>query len=248
MNEPFTFLDRLHALTEALLPKHSADLLAPRINSYYALMQKWGKVYNLTADFAPSAWLPHVADSVATGALVHGLQQKHGISRVADIGSGAGFPAMISAMINPAIHWTLFEIDHNKSAFLRQAAIVLNLPNIRVEADFHNIVYHRLPFQFISSKAFLPLEVFLQTLPNLLPAGGFGSICSHYQSTPSPTIIDTKKAEKKSQNALGKTHQMGLPLLQSRLIYPCPQTPIAEQKMCLLSTPWDSRQILLFQV
>jgi len=56
-------------------------------------------------------------------------------TRVLDIGSGAGFPALPVKLWAPHIHLTLIESNHKKAAFLREVARALTLTNVDVIAD-----------------------------------------------------------------------------------------------------------------
>jgi len=49
-----------------------------------------------------------------------------------DVGSGAGFPGFILAMVTPEISWHLFEPNPKKSAFLTYAKLNLELKNIKI--------------------------------------------------------------------------------------------------------------------
>ncbi len=49
-----------------------------------------------------------------------------------DVGSGAGFPGFILAMVTPEISWHLFEPNPKKSAFLIYTKLNLELKNIKI--------------------------------------------------------------------------------------------------------------------
>ena len=54
------------------------------------------------------------------------------LTRVLDIGSGAGFPALPLKIWAPGIHLTLIESNHKKAAFLNEVARALTLTDIDV--------------------------------------------------------------------------------------------------------------------
>ncbi len=56
-------------------------------------------------------------------------------TRVLDIGSGAGFPALPLKIWAPYLQLTLIESNHKKAAFLREVARALTLTNINVITD-----------------------------------------------------------------------------------------------------------------
>lgn len=93
---------------------------------YLALLDKWNRVYSLTAIRDPKrAVSHHLLDCLA--ALPHLAGPK-----VVDVGSGAGLPGIPLAIARPGWHVTLVEPNRKKAAFLRQAAIELALSNVTV--------------------------------------------------------------------------------------------------------------------
>lgn len=60
------------------------------------------------------------------------LEPVRAARRVADIGSGAGFPGMVLAIALPRAHVTLIEKAHEKCTFLRRATAELGLDNVEV--------------------------------------------------------------------------------------------------------------------
>jgi 16S rRNA (guanine527-N7)-methyltransferase len=74
------------------------------------------------------AWKVHVADSL-TGFEVPELSKA---ARIADIGSGAGFPGLVLAVILPNAQISLIESVGRKCEFIRQAATKAEIPNANV--------------------------------------------------------------------------------------------------------------------
>jgi len=97
-----------------------------RLLAYLALVEKWNRVYNLTAVRDTDRMVPqHLLDSLAVAPHLRG-------ESLLDVGSGAGLPGLPLAVARPAMTVTLLEASHKKSAFLKQAAIELALPNLEV--------------------------------------------------------------------------------------------------------------------
>ena len=99
----------------------------PKIEAYLELLFKWNKVYRLTA-------FESRKEAVALGSCPPG--HRGGPSkdaRALDVGSGGGFPAVPLAITRPDLRWTLTEPSLQKAAFLREVAMLLELP-LRVEA------------------------------------------------------------------------------------------------------------------
>jgi 16S rRNA (guanine527-N7)-methyltransferase len=74
------------------------------------------------------AWKVHVADSL-TGLEVAELRKA---SKIADIGSGAGFPGLVLAVALPAAQVDLIESVSRKCDFIQRAIELAKIPNARV--------------------------------------------------------------------------------------------------------------------
>ncbi len=93
---------------------------------YLGLLQKWNRVYNLTAIRQPGRLVSHhLLDSLSVLPHLPGL-------RLIDVGSGAGLPGIPLAIARPDWEVVLLDSNHKKGAFLRQALIELELPNVQV--------------------------------------------------------------------------------------------------------------------
>lgn len=98
---------------------------------YLALLQKWNKVYNLTAVRLPEEMMTHhLLDSLAAiGPL---LRQTRGQPvKLLDVGSGGGLPGVVIAITCPQIEVSCVDTVGKKAAFIQQAAASLKLPNLR---------------------------------------------------------------------------------------------------------------------
>lgn len=103
-------------------PQHSS-----RLWRYLQLLERWNQAYNLTSVDDPTRGVAlHVLDSAA---VVPWL--KH--SRVlADIGSGAGLPGIVLAIVQPQLEVHLVEASGKKCRFLQVARRELALSNVQV--------------------------------------------------------------------------------------------------------------------
>ncbi len=89
-------------------------------------MLRWNKKLNLTRITDPKqAWERHYLESIR---LAHQLPP--GPLKIADVGSGAGFPGIPIAVVRPECQVTLIESRQRKAVFLREAT--RDLPNVRV--------------------------------------------------------------------------------------------------------------------
>lgn len=95
-----------------------------RLEIYHALLMEWNQRINLIAkSTVPTAWTRHILDSAQIFAVF--LKTRHSGCWL-DIGSGAGFPGMVCAILareaSPDVRFTLIESDKRKCAFLGAVA------------------------------------------------------------------------------------------------------------------------------
>ncbi len=135
-----------------------ASLLA-----YLDLIQKWTKVYNLTAVRNPAEMLTHhLLDSLAVIAPLRQQLAQRALPavRLLDVGSGAGLPGVVIAICCPQIAVHCVDTVGKKAAFIQQVAATLKLPNLRgVHARVENLTD---TYEVVSSRAFASLVDFTQ--------------------------------------------------------------------------------------
>lgn len=141
-----------------------------KLLQYQALLDKWGKVYNLTAVRDAAEMLTHhLLDSLA---VVAPLRRQTGSSavRLLDVGSGAGLPGVVIAICCPEIRVDCLDAVAKKAAFVQQAAGTLRLSNLR---GVHGRVEQvRDAYEVVSSRAFASLADFVAgSRQALAPAG-----------------------------------------------------------------------------
>ena len=132
---------------------------------YMDLIQKWNKVYNLTALRNPQEILTHhVLDSLSVIApLLRHLEKKNGAAQadvsLLDVGSGGGLPGVVIAICCPFVRVTCVDTVSKKAAFIQQVAASLKLPNLLgVHARVESLSG---PFDVICSRAFASLPDFV---------------------------------------------------------------------------------------
>lgn len=131
-----------------------------RLTAYLALLLKWNRVYNLTAVRDPSQMLVHhLLDSLAVIPPLRRWTTGRS-ARLLDVGSGAGLPGFVIALLQPEIEVTCVDAVGKKAAFIRQAAGELGLRNLRVlHARVETVSTG--PFDIIVSRAFASLADFV---------------------------------------------------------------------------------------
>lgn len=134
--------------------------------AYLELLQKWNKVYNLTAIRQPGQMVTHhLLDSLAV--LPH-LWAGNWL----DVGCGAGLPGMVLAMARPEWEFTLLDSNSKKTGFVQQAIIDLKLSNVKVCCVRAEEWEPDEKFDGIISRAFAELADFVAATRHLLADGG----------------------------------------------------------------------------
>lgn len=148
-------------LNIALGAKEQANLLA-----YLVLLRKWNKIYNLTAIRDENKMVSHhLLDSIA---VVPYLWAGSWL----DVGSGAGLPGIVLAVMRPDWPVTLLDSNSKKTSFVQQAIIELDLQNVRVHCARVEDWKPTEKFDGIISRAFSELGVFLSSTQHLLAKHG----------------------------------------------------------------------------
>ena len=157
-----------HALREGanalgldLSEAHITQLL-----DFLALLQKWNKVYNLTAVRDPQEMLTHhLLDSLAAVPPLRRHVAQRGQdsaarpgARLLDVGSGGGLPGVVFAICCPEVDVSCVDTVAKKAAFIQQAAGTLGLSNLHgIHARVETLAG---PFDVVSCRAFAALADF----------------------------------------------------------------------------------------
>lgn len=144
------------------------DTQIDQLLAYVAMMGQWGKTYNLTAVRDPADMLRlHLLDSLVVRApLWQHLQGRP--ASVLDVGSGGGLPGVVLAITMPQLEVVCVDAVSKKTAFVRQVAAELRLPNLRAEHARVEALKAK-PWDVITSRAFASLLDFI-TLTQALRA------------------------------------------------------------------------------
>ncbi|MFW7340731.1 16S rRNA (guanine(527)-N(7))-methyltransferase RsmG [Pollutimonas sp. H1-120] len=146
-----------HALGLGITPDQRDALL-----NYLDQLQRWNRTYNLTALRDPEQMLiQHIFDSLAVLPPLTQTLYKKTVENVViiDVGSGAGLPGAVMAIMQPG--WSLRCVDavEKKMAFVRQISGALHLPNLQA---VHQRVETLAPYDadIVVSRAFASLVDF----------------------------------------------------------------------------------------
>ncbi len=161
----------LAAAEQLQVPLSGVD--ADRLMAFLSLLQRWNRVYNLTALRDPNEMLSHhLVDCLAVLPALRRHAATGSNLQVLDVGSGGGLPGVVLAILQPDWQISCVDTVSKKTSFIRQAGAELGLPNLMA---LHSRV-EDLPagrgFDLITSRAFASLADFTALTAHLLSPGG----------------------------------------------------------------------------
>ena len=143
-----------------------------KFDTYINFLIEYNEHTNLTAikDYE-SILLKHFFDSLM---LEHYFDFKN-TKRILDIGTGAGFPGMILAIMHPEIEVTLLDSNNKKLKFLELLAEKINVKNIKTvhERAEDYVNRERQKFDVVTSRAVSDLEILSELSIPFLKIGGY---------------------------------------------------------------------------
>jgi len=130
------------------------------------LLDEWNSRFNLTAIRDREQQITkHVLDSLSVRPWLRG-------TRIADVGSGAGFPGIPLAIVEPSQRFALIESTGKKCRFLeavRDALVLANVDIVQSRAELYN---PELRFETVIARAVGPLKDLVRYAGPLLAGGG----------------------------------------------------------------------------
>ncbi len=131
-----------------------------------AELREWNQRFNLTAIREPGDMVDkHLLDSLAVQPWLRGR-------RVADIGTGAGFPGLPLAIVNPRRSFTLIEATGKKVRFVRHAIEALGIGNAAVVQARAETWRPPEPFDSVIARALGRLADFVRVAGHLCARDG----------------------------------------------------------------------------
>ena len=147
--------------------------------AYVDLLQRWNRVYNLTALRDPAEMLSHhLIDCLAVlpplrrwwAAQTAGSHQP---ARVLDVGSGGGLPGVVLAALQPGWQVDCVDTVAKKASFIRQVAAELRLTGLRgLHARVESLPVPPGGYPLVTARAFASLVDFTGLTRPLLAQGG----------------------------------------------------------------------------
>jgi 16S rRNA (guanine527-N7)-methyltransferase len=125
------------------------------IKAYVSLLEEWSARHNLVSQSSlKDVWRRHVWDSAQLVQLIPAEAKT-----LADLGSGAGFPGLVLAILRPDLSVALFEATRKKADFLAAAAA-----RVQAKVEVRNQRMEEAkpqPFDVVTARACAPLDKLL---------------------------------------------------------------------------------------
>jgi 16S rRNA (guanine527-N7)-methyltransferase len=127
---------------------------------------EWNRRFNLTAITDPAEMVrKHLLDSLSPQPYLQG-------ARIADVGTGAGFPGLPLALVNPERRFVLIEATGKKARFVLHAAKLIGLANVEVIPARAENWRGAAPFDCVLARALGKLGEFVRVAGHLCAPGG----------------------------------------------------------------------------
>lgn len=137
-----------------------------KLLAYLALLQKWNKVYNLTAVRDPIEMVTlHLLDSLSVLPYVKAKS-------LLDVGSGGGLPGIVLAICLPSLQVTTIDTVQKKVIFMRQVKGELKLDNLQAVHARVESFKPAQKYDAVISRAFSELGLFVKLTKHLLAQNG----------------------------------------------------------------------------
>ncbi len=175
--------------------------LAERISAYIELLLVWNRRISLTSIKDPKEIVRyHFAESMLGAKIAENLN-----GRLADVGTGAGFPGLALKLYVPDLHVTLIEPNAKKCAFLGEIVRKLELGDVEVvRSRFQDLKIEAI-FDVISARALGNLPAFLSWGARAAKPGGRAMLWLGTEGFEEATT-DAKRWQWQEPRAIPGTH------------------------------------------
>ncbi len=143
-----------------------SDQVIDQLMTYLDLVEKWNRVYNLTAIRERDEMIKlHFLDSLSILNHVH-------VKNILDVGSGAGFPGIVLAITKPELKVTVMDSVNKKTTFMQQVKSELSLTNLDVVNSRVEDYQPTTLFEAVTSRAFSNLKNMMSLTQHTLQKEG----------------------------------------------------------------------------
>ena len=143
-----------------------SDQVIDQLMTYLDLVEKWNRVYNLTAIREREEMIKlHFLDSLS---ILKHVQVKN----ILDVGSGAGFPGIVLAITKPELKITVMDSVNKKTTFMQQVKSELSLTNLDVVNSRVEDYQPTTLFEAVTSRAFSNLKNMMSLTQHTLQKEG----------------------------------------------------------------------------
>lgn len=140
-----------------------------KFERYLELLLEWNEKFNLTAiTDKDEIEEKHFIDSIALTKFFD-LKSKS----LLDVGSGAGFPGVPLAIVEPTAHITLLESNGKRITFLKEVVKELDLKNVEIIQGRAEELNAREKYDLVTARAVKELNILLELCFYLVKVGGY---------------------------------------------------------------------------
>ena len=132
---------------------------------YKELLIKWNNSVNLTSVKNTEIVTHHFLDCLAVIPFIKS-------SRLLDVGTGAGLPGIVIAIVNPDIKVSLIDKVGKKITFIKRIIAELEIKNIETYHERVELLTSEEKYDGIISRAFSNMEVFIKSTKHLIKSQG----------------------------------------------------------------------------
>jgi 16S rRNA (guanine527-N7)-methyltransferase len=132
---------------------------------YKELLIKWNNSFNLTSVKNTEIVTHHFLDCLAVIPFIKS-------STLLDVGTGAGLPGIVIAIVNPDIKVSLIDKVGKKITFIKRIIAELEIKNIETYHDRVELLTSEEKYDGIISRAFSNMEVFIKSTKHLIKSQG----------------------------------------------------------------------------
>lgn len=210
MNETEVWFSRL-------LHEHGIECTEKQLeqfSTYYRLLVEWNEKMNLTGITEREAvYEKHFYDSVSLSF----IKEMKSINKIADIGSGAGFPSIPLKICFPHLQLTIVDSLNKRIQFLQHLVSELGLENVtcvhgRAE-DIARLPEHRDRYDLVTARAVARLAALNELcLPFVHEQGVFAAMKG---ADPEEELRESKRSMNELKAKWLSSHHLKLPFEQS---------------------------------